>query len=64
MITLTPKKIQKYLIDYDYEINLEQAEKILKLLDDNYETFTSEDIQEATDYIAMRKESVFAGYFE
>jgi hypothetical protein len=63
MINLTPKKLQRYVLDYDYEITLEQADTILKLLDDYYGIFTSGDIEQATDYIVNGEESIFADLF-
>lgn len=56
MISLTPKKLQNYLRDYDYEVTIEQSKDILELLDDWYGEFTSVDIQEAANYILTKEE--------
>lgn len=56
MISLTPKKLQNYLRDYDYEVTIEQSKDILELLDDWYGEFTSVDIQEAANYILTEEE--------
>jgi hypothetical protein len=63
MRNLTPKKLQKYAMDYDYEIDLEQAREILELLDDRVGIFSSEDIEMATDYIINGQNSRYADYF-
>lgn len=63
MINLTAKKLQRYVLDYDYEITLEQADTILELLDEYYGIFTSGDIEIATDYVVNGNESIFAEYF-
>ncbi|MCT8976279.1 DUF2624 domain-containing protein [Clostridium sp. CX1] len=64
MITLTPKALEKYLRDYDYEVTTEQARSILELLDSYYEIFASVDIQEVADYILKGSNSKYAYYFE
>jgi Protein of unknown function (DUF2624). len=69
MTILSPKKIIEYVRNYDYEITMEQAKKVIELIDE-YEhcnadgTFTSNDIIETTDYIVNGKESIHAHYFE
>jgi hypothetical protein len=63
MKNLTLTKLQNYVRDYDYEINLEQAKQILDLLDDAYGVFTSKEIEMATDYIVNSNESIFANCF-
>lgn len=66
MKLMTPRKLQQYVIDYDYEITLEQARYILKLLDEYCDYglgFDSCDIQRATDYIVNGLESVYAVEF-
>lgn len=59
MNTLTAKKLQQFVLDYDYEITLEQSERILDMLNDCYGVFTNVEIEEVTNYIVCGKESIF-----
>jgi hypothetical protein len=66
MVKLNAKKLQAYVSNYDYEVNLKQAEQILALLNDYCDYgcgFNSEDIQIATDYVCNGEKSRFADYF-
>jgi hypothetical protein len=66
MINLNAKNLQIYVADYDYEVNLKQAEQILALLNNYCDYgcgFNSEDIQIATDYVCNGERSRFADYF-
>lgn len=63
MRTLTPNLLKNYIKDYDYEITINQAKEVLKLLD-GYGIFSCEDIQEATDYIVNGSQSKYAKLFE
>jgi hypothetical protein len=64
MITMTAKRLQRYVMDYDYEITLDQAAKVLMVLDDYCDYgFDGDDIQRAVDYVVNEDCSVFAGCF-
>jgi hypothetical protein len=66
MVTMTAKRLQRYVMDYDYEITLDQAAKVLNVLDDYCDYglgFDSDDIQRAVDYVVNEDCSVFAGCF-
>ncbi len=51
MQNLTPSMLQKYVSHYDYNVDLEQAKRILLLLDDYCGEFTCDDIQDITEVV-------------
>jgi len=63
MINFTPKRLQKYVLDYDYEVTINRAKAVLEILDDAYGIFESQDIEMATDYILLGEKSIYAEYF-
>lgn len=64
MINLTPKRLIKFVKDYDYEIDKSQALIILELLEEVYGIFESQEVVIATDYIVNGQESGYANRFE
>lgn len=64
MISLTPNKLQAYVVDYGYNLTLEQCKQVLDVLDNTLGVFTCSDIEMATDYVANGVNSIFIDYFE
>ena len=62
MIKLTPKRMQQYLTDYDYDSTLEQSKEILSILSD-LGVFSDEDIAIVADHILCGEQKVFSENF-
>jgi hypothetical protein len=64
MVNFTPKMLQKYVVDYGYDLTLGQCKQVLNVLDNTFGIFTNADIEMATDYVANGENSIFIDYFE
>jgi hypothetical protein len=64
MESLTPKILQEYALNYDYNLTLKQAKRVLEVLDNTLGVFTIADIEMATDYVVNGEKSMFVEYFE
>ena len=62
MERLTPRGLQQYLTDYDYDSTLEQSREILSILGD-LGTFSCEDIEIVANHILCGEEEKFAENF-
>jgi len=60
---MTPSKLQNYVKDYDYEINLNQAKQVLEVLNVYFGVYLTNDIIHATDYIVNFLDSEYAWEF-
>lgn len=65
MRKMTPSQLIKFVADYDYEITEEQAIEILEVLSEQSVdgSFDSNDIEMATSYVVLGKDSVFYNDF-
>ena len=62
MRTLTPNRMQQYLVDYDYDSTLEQSKEILEILSD-LGTFSSDDIEIVANHILNGEQKKFSENF-